>query len=68
MVSLLNNLIMLFIQTEIKSSFMHQIWRLRGRGDACQFYSDDERIFVTDLILLPIGEHETEPYSALNRI
>lgn len=28
MVSNLNNLIMLFIQTGIKSSFMRQIWRL----------------------------------------
>lgn len=29
MVSNLNNLIMLFIQTGIKSSFMRQIWRLQ---------------------------------------
>lgn len=50
MVSRLNNLIMLFIQTRIKSSFMHQIWRLRSRGDACHFYSYYEGIFVTVLM------------------
>ena len=34
MVSNLKNLIMLFIQTGIKSSFMRQIWRLQ-KSTAC---------------------------------
>lgn len=51
MVSLLNNLIVLFIQAGIKSSFMHQMWRLQGGKNACHFYSYDGGICVTNVIL-----------------
>lgn len=44
MVSNLNNLIMLFIQTGIKSSFMRQIWRLQKKYCLCHFGSYDKGI------------------------
>lgn len=50
MVSLFNNLIMLFIQTGIKSSFMHQIWKLEEGKMSAIVPIYDEGIFVTDLI------------------
>lgn len=44
MVSNLSNLIMLFIQTGIKSSFMRQIWRLQKKHCLCHFDSYDKGI------------------------
>lgn len=52
MVSLFNNLIMLFIQTEIKSSFMHQVWKLEEGKMSAIVPVYDEGLFVTDLISL----------------
>lgn len=50
MVSLLNNLIVLFIQAGIKSSFCIKCGDYKGKN-ACHFYSYDGGICVTNVIL-----------------